>query len=195
MSTRQSELVNSLEAAAGTMRNILGGGGSGRGCGILNSNSGSRSRSSSPSPSHLSKGPVATQQRKSVSFSPEATSQAEAQAQSTAISAASQARNALHAYRRTWDIANAYSDQVLPIQEALNQEELLRYNGMLISVFDLLKNAKKSLQTQIRHIESLRDFWLADNQLRHTLVAAGSISMQFTSPSMASSGDGDDGGH
>ncbi len=121
--------------------------------------------------------------------------QAEAQAQSTAISAASQARNALHAYRRTWDIANAYSDQVLPIQEALNQEELLRYNGMLISVFDLLKNAKKSLQTQIRHIESLRDFWLADNQLRHTLVAAGSISMQFTSPSMASSGDGDDGGH
>ena len=121
--------------------------------------------------------------------------QAEAQAQSTAISAASQARNALHAYRRTWDIANAYSDQVLPIQEALNQEELLRYNGMLSSVFDLLKNAKKSLQTQIRHIESLRDFWLADNQLRHTLVAAGSISMQFTSPSMASSVDGDDGGH
>ena len=121
--------------------------------------------------------------------------QAEAQAQSTAISAASQARNALHAYRRTWDIANAYSDQVLPIQEALNQEELLRYNGMLISVFDLLKNAKKSLQTQIRQIEALRDFWLADNQLRHTLVAAGSVSMQFTSPSMASSGDGDDGGH
>jgi len=121
--------------------------------------------------------------------------QAEAQAQSTAISAASQARNALHAYRRTWDIANAYSDQVLPIQEALNQEELLRYNGMLSSVFDLLKNAKKSLQTQIRQIEALRDFWLADNQLRHTLVAAGSISMQFTSPSMASSVDGDDGGH
>ncbi|MFT5113878.1 MAG: outer membrane protein TolC [Parasphingorhabdus sp.] len=121
--------------------------------------------------------------------------QAEAQAQSTVVSAASQARDALHAYRRTWDIANAYSDQVLPIQEALNREELLRYNGMLISVFDLLKNAKKSLQIKIRQIEALRDFWLADNRLRHTLVAAGNSSMQFTSPSMASSGDADEGGH
>jgi len=121
--------------------------------------------------------------------------QAEAQAQASAVTAASQARDALHAYRRTWDIANAYSDQVLPIQEALNREELLRYNGMLISVFDLLKNAKKSLQTEIRYIEALRDFWLADNRLKHTLVAAGDTSMQFSPSSMASASDAGEGVH
>ena len=121
--------------------------------------------------------------------------QAEAQAHSTAVAAASMAREALHAYRRTWDIANAYTSQVLPIREALDREELLRYNGMLISVFDLLKNAQKSLQTEVRHIEALRDFWLADNQLRHTLVAAGNSTMQFSSPSSAPAGDGDGGGH
>ena len=121
--------------------------------------------------------------------------QAEARAQSTAVAAGSMARDALHTYRRTWDIANAYSGQVLPIQEALDREELLRYNGMLISVFDLLKNAQKSLQTEVRYVEALRDFWLADNQLKHTLVAAGGDAMQMSSPAMAAAGDGDGAGH
>ena len=121
--------------------------------------------------------------------------QAEARAQSTAVAAGSMARDALHTYRRTWDIANAYSGQVLPIQEALDREEMLRYNGMLISVFDLLKNAQKSLQTEVRYVEALRDFWLADNQLKHALVAAGGDAMKMSSPAMAAAGDGDGAGH
>lgn len=105
---------------------------------------------------------------------------ANAQAESTAISAASEAREALQAYRRAFDIARVYEDRVLPLRERLSREEMLRYNGMLISVFDLLDDAGRALQTRMDHVDALRDFWLADSRMKLVLVASGNNSLEFS---------------
>lgn len=99
--------------------------------------------------------------------------QAVADAEYTAITAASEAREALNAYRRAWDVANVYEERVLPLQDYINEQELLRYNGMLISVFDLLANARRALNTRIEAVDRLRDYWLADNRLRQVLITGG----------------------
>lgn len=111
-----------------------------------------------------------------------------AQAENTAISAASQAREAVHAYRRAYDIAVAYRERVLPLRDYLTREEMLRYNGMLISVFDLLDDAAQGLGTHIAYVDALRDFWLADNRMKHVLVAGGSPSLVLADSGMAPTG-------
>ncbi len=121
-------------------------------------------------------------------------SQALADAEYTALSAASEARQALHAYRRAWDVANAYRERVLPLQDYINEQELLRYNGMLISVFDLLDNARGALDTQVEYVARLRDFWLADTRLRQVLVAGGGAPLSLGAGIAAAAEDAP-GGH
>lgn len=119
--------------------------------------------------------------------------QALAGAELTALSAASEAREALHTYRRAWDIVTAYQQRVLPLQNRINDEELLRYNGMLISVFDLLKNVKRRLATHINYVDKLKDYWLAETRLRQVMVSSGSTAMNFSVAATASPSD--EGGH
>lgn len=97
--------------------------------------------------------------------------QAVAQAEQVALTAASQARESLHAYQRAFDIARAYVDLAMPLRERLSEEETLRYNGMLISVFDLLEDAADRLAVELRHLDAVRDFWLADTRMKRVLVA------------------------
>ena len=74
-----------------------------------------------------------------------------------AVNAQSEARQAHQAYRAAFDIARRYRDEIVPLRKRIADENLLRYNGMLISVFELLVNAS---------IEALRDFWIADADLQ-----------------------------
>ena len=46
------------------------------------------------------------------------------------------------------------------------EENLLRYNGMLIGVFELLADAREQIAQRAAAIEAQRDFWLADADLR-----------------------------
>ena len=79
------------------------------------------------------------------------------------------ARAELHAsylnYRLTYDTARHYQQQVLPIRQQIAEEILLRYNGMLLSVLDLIANVRDQAQTQQAAIEAKRQFWLADSVL------------------------------
>jgi hypothetical protein len=43
---------------------------------------------------------------------------------------------------------------------------MLRYNGMLISVFDLLADAREQAGAVIAYIEALRDFWRSESDLQ-----------------------------
>jgi outer membrane protein TolC len=43
----------------------------------------------------------------------------------------------------------------------ISDEQLLRYNGMLIGVFELLADARSQIASVNASIEALRDFWLA----------------------------------
>jgi outer membrane protein TolC len=64
--------------------------------------------------------------------------QAVERAGESAINARSEVREAYHAYRTNYDIARHFRDEVVPLNKRISEENMLRYNGMLIGVFDLL---------------------------------------------------------
>ncbi len=105
--------------------------------------------------------------------------QAQAQAQATAIAATSNAREALAAYRSSWEIATHYRDQVLPLRERVSKENLLMYNGMLISVFDLLDDVRSAASIESSYVNAVRDFWLAETNLQQAMIGTGSAPMNF----------------
>jgi outer membrane protein TolC len=83
----------------------------------------------------------------------------------TAVRARSEVREAYSAYRSSYDIARNYRDEVVPLRKKISDEVLLRYNGMLASVFELLADSREQLTSVHAAIESQRDFWIADSTL------------------------------
>jgi len=119
--------------------------------------------------------------------------QAQAQAQATAIAAASNAREALAAYRSSWEIATHFRDQVLPLRERVSKENLLMYNGMLISVFDLLEDVRAAANIESSYVNAVRDFWLAETNLQQAMIGSGSSSMNFEGAAMMPSAGAEEG--
>jgi outer membrane protein, multidrug efflux system len=104
--------------------------------------------------------------------------QAVAQLRATAITARSEARESWHSYRTAYDTAKHYRDEIVPLRKFISDEMLLRYNGMLLGVFDLLADTRGTVQTVVSAIEAQRDFWLVDTDLRTVLsgTSPGTIS-------------------
>jgi outer membrane protein TolC len=84
--------------------------------------------------------------------------------------AQSHLRESYFAYRTTYDLARHYRDEVVPLRKTISEENLLLYNGMLIGVFELLADARDQVSSVRQAIAAQRDFWLADANLRSTLV-------------------------
>ena len=105
-----------------------------------------------------------------------------------AVKARSEAREAYHAYRTAWDLAKHYEKEVLPLSRFVNDETLLRYNGMLASVFELLAEARAQAQAASNAVEARRDFWLADIELRNVLSGAPYDAAPGTPPQRTPSG-------
>jgi len=87
-----------------------------------------------------------------------------------AIDARSQIRLAYAAYRAAYDLARQQRDEVLPLRNAVSQENLLRYNASQISIFELLSGVREQASGTERYIESVRDFWIAKSQLDGALL-------------------------
>jgi len=87
-----------------------------------------------------------------------------------AVNARSEVRGAYSAYRTAYDLAKHYRDEIVPLRKRISEENLLRYNGMLISVFELLADAREQVMSVNAYIEALRDFWLADSDLQSALT-------------------------
>ena len=87
-----------------------------------------------------------------------------------AVNARSEVRESYSAYRTAYDIAKHYRDEIVPLRKRISEENLLRYNGMLISVFELLADAREQVMSVNAYIEALRDFWLADSDLQAALT-------------------------
>jgi len=79
-----------------------------------------------------------------------------------AVAAASQLREADGDRRDAHALALRLRDQVVPLQSAIVRENLLRYNAMLASPFDLLADAREQARAVQQAIAAQRDFWLAD---------------------------------
>ena len=98
--------------------------------------------------------------------------QSQDQARSVAIAAASEAREAYQSYRSHWDIARYYENVMLPLRQSVSEERLLHYNGMLISVFDLLADVRAATELEASAIRAVRDFWIADARLQLALTGS-----------------------
>jgi outer membrane protein TolC len=99
--------------------------------------------------------------------------QAVHRAAGAAIDAGSQVRESYGAYRTAYDLARHYRDEVVPLKKRIADEQLLRYNGMLISVFELLADAREQVVSVNAAIEAQRDYWLADAALQAALSGSG----------------------
>ncbi len=119
--------------------------------------------------------------------------QAQAQAEAVAISAASESRQALIAYQTTWEVARQFGSTLVPLRQRISQERLLMYNGMLMSVFDLLADVRSAAVLESNYVDAVRDFWLADANLQSTMTGAGDTPMRFESARMSPEAGGGEG--
>jgi len=79
-----------------------------------------------------------------------------------AVAAASQLREADGERRDAHALALRWRYQLVPLQSAIVRENLLRYDAMLASPFDLLADAREQARIVQQAIAAQRDFWLAD---------------------------------
>ena len=79
-----------------------------------------------------------------------------------AIAAASQLREADGDRRDALALALQFRERLVPLRATIVGENLLRYNGMLASPFELLADARDQARTLQQAIAAQRDFWLAD---------------------------------
>jgi outer membrane protein TolC len=87
-----------------------------------------------------------------------------------AIDARSEIREAYAGYRAAFDIARQQRDEVVPARKAVAAQNLLRYNASLISVFELLSDARGQVASVDEYIQCVRDFWTAKSELDTALL-------------------------
>ena len=85
-------------------------------------------------------------------------------------SASSQLREGYSAYRTAYDIAKHYHDEIVPLRKTMSEENMLRYNGMLIGVFELLADTREQIASVMASINAQRQFWLADAAMSAALI-------------------------
>jgi outer membrane protein TolC len=105
------------------------------------------------------------------------------------VRAQAEVREAYGAYRTSFDIARHYRDEIVPLRKRISDENVLRYNGMLISVFELLVDARQQIASVNAYIEALREFWIADVNLELATLARSPGGMQMGPTGIRSGAD------
>jgi outer membrane protein TolC len=117
--------------------------------------------------------------------------QALERAREAAVNARSEVREAYAMQQGQYAIARHLRDEVVPLKQRISEENVLRYNGMLIGVFELLADARSQIASVNAAIEAQRDFWLADADLATALVGTpGKMAVANVSSAPAESGGG-----
>jgi hypothetical protein len=112
-----------------------------------------------------------------------------------AVRARSEVREAYAAYRTTYDLARHYRDEIVPLRKRISEENLLRYNGMLISVFELLADARQQVASVNASIEALRDHWVAEASLQLAMTGKSPGSMNLASGASSAAAEAGAGDH
>jgi outer membrane protein TolC len=100
----------------------------------------------------------------------------------TAINARSEVREAYGAWRSSYDIARYRHDELVPLRQRIQEENVLRYNGMLIGVFELLADARLQIESVNSYMEALRDFWVAQADLDLAMIGSPSLATAGNTP-------------
>ena len=112
--------------------------------------------------------------------------------ESTVRGASSQLRESYSAYRTAYDVARHYRDEIVPLRKAMADENILRYNGMLIGVFELLADNRDQIASVSAAINAYQQFWLADAALAASMTGKPTASA-MAAP--AAGGGGEAAGH
>jgi outer membrane protein TolC len=112
-----------------------------------------------------------------------------------AVNARSQAREAYAGYRTAYDVAKHYRDELVPLRQKISDENVLRYNGMLIGVFELLAGAREQMASVNMYISAVRDFWLADANLQMATTGTGGAMGGSAMADASMPSDSGSGGH
>ena len=105
----------------------------------------------------------------------------------TAVDASSSVREQYAGYRTSHALANHYRNEIVPLRKLIADEMLLKYNGMLTGVFDLLAETRSQISSVVLAIDAERDFWLADAALHATLLGKPTSGVNMT---MSAAADG-----
>lgn len=84
--------------------------------------------------------------------------------------AGSHLRESYSAYRSSYEIAAHYRQHILPLRQRIMQENVLRYNGMLTGVFELLAEAREQVASVQAALQAEQQFWLSDAALQAELI-------------------------
>ncbi len=96
--------------------------------------------------------------------------------------AGSSLREGYSAYRTAYDITRHYRDEVIPLRKTISEENVLRYNGMLIGVFELLADSRAEVGTVMAAISAEQQFWLADAALQASVMGKPIMASPETMP-------------
>ena len=110
--------------------------------------------------------------------------------EATVRAAGSNLRESYSAYRTTYDIAKHYRDEIVPLRKLIADENVLRYNGMLIGVFELLADSRDQITSVIAAINAQQQFWLADAALQSSILGKP-VMMPSMGAGPATAGGGD----
>lgn len=107
-----------------------------------------------------------------------------------AVNAESEVRDAYADYRAAHALTASYRDEIVPLRKSLSEESLLRYNGMLIGVWELLADTRAQVAAVNAAIQAQRDFWVAESRLQIALNGrgAGAVSASKNAPAAAAAG-------
>ena len=114
--------------------------------------------------------------------------------EATVRDAASSLRESYAAYRTAYDVSRHYRDEVLPLRRQISEENLLRYNAMLMGVFELLADARDQVGAVMAAIQAQQQYWLADAALQSTLVGRP-LSVAMATPAAGAAAAPAAGGH
>ena len=110
-----------------------------------------------------------------------------------ARAAGSQLREAYSAYRTAHDLAKHHRDEIVPLRKIVSEENVLRYNGMLIGVFELLADTREQIASVMAAIAAQQQFWLAHAALDAALI--GKPVSIAAMPASTSTSRSEGGGH
>jgi outer membrane protein TolC len=86
------------------------------------------------------------------------------------LAAASGLRDAYNSYRTSFDIAQHYQEQIIPMHEVLLDEANYNYNGMIIGVFELLEAGREKSLADKKSIDANHNLLKAELNLRSSAL-------------------------
>ncbi len=99
-----------------------------------------------------------------------------------AVNARSEVRESCQRLQSFYGVARQFRDDIVPLRKKISEEHLLRYNGMLVSVFELLADARDQVAGVNGYINALKDYWLADADLQAAIGGSLPVALKGTEP-------------